>query len=121
MGIKTFKDLIAWQKSFALASNIYSLTKSFPSEEKFGLSSQMRRAVVSISSNIAEGYARSSLKQYIHFLYIAYGSCAELETQTMLAEKLNYCESQQSNSLLEKCNEIDRILLGLIRSLEKQL
>jgi len=119
MTIKTFKDLIAWQKAFELVPKIYLTTKSFPTEERYGLSSQMRRAAVSVASNIAEGYARSSLQQYIHFLYISFGSCAELQTQIMLAGKLDYFDSDICSALLEQCNEIDRILLGLIRSLEK--
>ncbi len=88
MAIVSYKDLIVWQRSMELAENIYSITKCFPPSELYGLTLQMRRAAVSIPSNIAEGYQRSTTKEYLHFLSIARGSAAELETQTLLAKNI---------------------------------
>lgn len=116
MEIKTFRDLIAWQKAMDLAKQIYRLTTSMPDSERFGLTSQMRRAAVSIPSNIAEGYARQSLTDYLRFLRIARGSLAELETQLILSEQLALL--QAPTSLAELQRETDRVLQGLIRSLE---
>ena len=120
MEIKTFKDLKVWQKSYSLVLEIYKATKNFPSEEKFGLTSQIRRAAVSIPSNIAEGYARRYLKQYIQFLYIAYSSGAELETQLMLSKDLEYLMEERFRNLIEKYYEVERMLMALIKSLEKK-
>jgi four helix bundle protein len=119
MEIKTFKDLKVWQKSYSLALEIYKITKTFPGEEKFGLISQIRRASVSIPLNIAEGYARQYLKQYIQFLYVAYGSGAELETQLMLAKDLGFLKQTEFDDLINKFYEIERMLMALIKSLEK--
>ena len=118
MEIKTFKDLKVWQKSYNLVLGIYKAAKYFPSEEKFRLTSQIRRAAVAIPSNIAEGYARRYLKQYIYFLYIAYGSGAELETQLMLAKDLEYLKEDIFKDLIERYYEIERMLMALIKSLE---
>ena len=82
--LKNYKELIVWQKSYQLCIEIYRITKDFPKEEKFGLTSQIRRAVVSVPSNIAEGYGRKTTREYIRALYIAYGSHCELETQILL-------------------------------------
>lgn len=114
--IKTFRDLIAWQKGMQLAKEVYKATSLMPDNERFGLTSQMRRAAVSIPSNIAEGYARQSLTDYVRFLKIARGSLAELQTQLLLAEELGFirCTSELSSVL----SEADRVLQGLIRSLE---
>jgi len=114
--IKTFKDLIAWQKAMQLAKAVYKVTSLMPDSERFGLTSQIRRAAVSIPSNIAEGYARQSLPDYIRFLRIARGSLAELQTQLMLAGDLGFLKPHsESDSLLD---EADRVLQGLIRSLD---
>jgi len=120
MEVKTFKDLIVWQKSYTLVIEVYKATKLFPSEEKYGLVSQIRRASVSITSNIAEGYARRYLKQYIQFLYVAYGSGAELETQLMLAKDLGYLKEDKFRNLIERFYEVERMLMALIKSLEKK-
>lgn len=112
------KDLIVWQKSIVLVKAIYVNTQSFPKEELFGLVSQIRRAVVSIPSNIAEGYGRGSKKECERFLYIALGSAAELETQLIISKELNYISSEKyeiSDSLL---NEIIKMLSSLINSLK---
>jgi len=115
--MKTHKDLQVWQFSMDLVEKIYLLTKNFPSEEKFGLTSQMRRAAVSIPSNIAEGAARNSTKEYVRFLYIALGSLSELETQCELSKRLKFGD----DSLISEIIEIRKKLLGLIRSLKNKL
>ena len=115
--IKTFRDLIAWQKAMLLAKEVYKATSMMPDSERFGLTAQIRRAAVSIPSNIAEGYARQSLPDYVRFLKIARGSLAELQTQLLLARDLGFLNPQtEMNSLLD---ETDRVLQGLIRSLSK--
>lgn len=91
--IRTHKDLDVWNKSMDLAFDLYSMTKDFPKEEVYGLTSQIRRSIVSIASNIAEGAARGSKKEFIQFLYISLGSIAELETQLLLAKRLEYLSS----------------------------
>jgi len=115
--MKTHKDLQVWKRSMDLVEKIYVLTKDFPSEEKYGLTSQMRRAAVSIPSNIAEGAARNSTKEYIRFLYIALGSLSELETQLLLVKRLKFGD----DSLITEIIEIRKYLLGLIRSLKNRL
>ena len=120
MEVRTFKDLKVWQKSYSLVLEIYKVTKDFPSEEKFGLTSQIRRAAVSIPSNIAEGYARGYLKQYIQFLYVAYASGAEFETQLLLAKDLEYLKEDVFKGRIEQYYEVERMLMALIKSLEKK-
>lgn len=120
MAIRTFKDLIVWQKAYALVLKLYKVTKHFPAEEKFGIISQIRRASIAIPSNIAEGYGRQYLKQYIQFLYIAYGSGAELETQLMLSKDLGFLDEEKYKELIEKYYEVERMLMALIKSLEKK-
>ncbi len=118
--LRTFKDLIVWQKSYALCGRIYTLTKQFPSDERFGLTSQLRRASVSIPSNISEGYNRDTTREYVRFLFIALGSLGEVETQIMLGRDLCLCEARQCDELLELVAEINRMLRALIRSLKKK-
>ena len=98
MKTKTFKDLIVWQKSFTLAKEVYAATHTFPSHELYGLTQQMRRAAISIASNIAEGYGRQYSKEYKQFLSVAYGSLCELETQYLLSIELKY---MKVNSTIE--------------------
>ena len=93
MGIKTHKDLDVWKLSIQLVKDIYQLSSKFPSDEKFGLVAQIRRAVVSIPSNIPEGEARNSDKDYIRFLYISLGSLSEIETQLIIAEELGFSDT----------------------------
>src|SRR5262245_57433488 len=111
--IKTFRDLIAWQKAMNLAEQVYQVTVKMPDSEKFGLTNQMRRAAVSIPSNIAEGHGRQSLPDYIRFLRTARGSLMELQTQLILAERLRFL--QQPTDFLDLQSETDRVLQGLIR------
>ena len=108
-----FKKLKVWNNSVDLAVEIYQLTKDFPNDEKFGLISQMRRAAVSISSNIAEGTARRTSKDFNSFLAIAVGSAFELETQLIISSKLEYIKSEKYNLVHEYLEEIQRMIVGL--------
>ncbi|MDO9152546.1 MAG: four helix bundle protein [Paludibacter sp.] len=112
----THKDLNVWKKSMNMVILTYRLTGQFPKEELFGLSSQMRRAAVSIPSNIAEGHGRNSDKELIRFLFISLGSASELETQILLSNKLDFLKEEGFNQLNELNNEIIRMLVALIRS-----
>ena len=102
-----------------LVTDIYRVTEAFPKTEMFGLSSQLRRAVVSVPSNIAEGQGRDSTKEFLHHLSIAYGSLMETETQIQIAANLMYIEQGLADRLLDKCGEVGRLLNGLLRSLRK--
>jgi len=113
-----FKKLDIWIKSMDLASEIYLLTNSFPSIERFGLISQMQRSAVSIPSNIAEGSAKSSNKDFSRFLEMSIGSSFELETQLILAAKLNYLESEVSISTQTKINELQKMIIGFKNKLD---
>jgi len=113
-----FKKLDIWTKSMDLASEIYLLTNSFPSIERFGLISQMQRSAVSIPSNIAEGSAKSSNKDFSRFLEMSIGSLFELETQIILATRLNYIESEVSISTLNKINELQKMIIGFKNKLD---
>jgi four helix bundle protein len=116
--LKNYKDLKVWQRSYQLCLEIYKITKRFPDEEKYGLTSQLRRAAVSVPSNISEGYGRKTTPEYIQFLYIAYGSICEIETQILLAGDLGYIESIKLEMLNEGAGEVERMLKALIKSLE---
>jgi len=117
MTIKSFRDLFVWQTAMDLATEVYAVTRGFPRSETYGLMSQLQRAAVSIASNIAEGHGRRSTAEFLRSLMIAMGSLAELETQVMLAERLNYLDSAGASNLLEKANEIGR----MVRSLHSKL
>jgi len=114
--IKTHKDLDVWKESMKLAKDVYLLTSSFPKEELFVLTLQIRRSSISIPSNIAEGAARNSNKDFVKFLYVALGSLAELETQLLLAKELGFINE---NSLESSINSIRKMLIGLIKYLSK--
>jgi four helix bundle protein len=116
--IKTFKDLIAWQKAHELALAIYRLTAPFPKSELFGLISQMRRASVSISSNIAEGFSRSGHKEKIHFYYIALSSLTELENQLILSNDLKYIDLNMYEEISSKIVTVQKLINGLIKKLK---
>lgn len=118
MTVKSYQELIVWKKSIILAKEIYSLTKSFPKEEIFGLTSQLRRASVSVPSNIAEGQSRSTL-DFKRFLTIAKGSLAEVETQLIIAKELGYLSSSQFENIISLADEVGKMLSGLYRSLNK--
>jgi four helix bundle protein len=115
---KCYSDLIAWQKAVDLAEAVYRATKAFPKEEQFGLTIQLRRAVVSVPSNIAEGQGRSTTREFLHFLSIAYGSLLEVETQIIIAQRLGYLDTHQKADLLAATGEVGRIVNGLARSLQ---
>ncbi|MEK7093443.1 MAG: four helix bundle protein [Patescibacteria group bacterium] len=116
MYIKSFKELIVWQRGVELAKEIYSATKDFPAKEAFGLQSQMCRAAVSIPSNIAEGHRRGTKKDFVHFLRMADGSAAELETQVLIAESVHSkIDYRRSKTLLE---EVQKMLASMIRKVD---
>jgi four helix bundle protein len=114
-GTQSYRDLLVWQKSMALAKEIYKITAGFPSEEKFGLISQMRRAAVSVPSNIAEGQARNTTGEFVLFISHAEGSLAELDTQLTLAVELNFLSLEKAGSCLDSITELRRMLNGLRR------
>ena len=116
--IRSYRDLIAWQKAMALAKRVYGATKLFPKEEMYGLVQQIRKAAVSVPSNIAEGYGRGSRMDYVRFLHMARGSLYEVETQTLISRDLSYLTDKQADSLLEDTDECSRLLGGLIKSLK---
>jgi four helix bundle protein len=120
MTVKTYQDLIAWQKAIALVTVVYEATRSFQRDEVYGLTSQHRRAAVSILSNIAEGQGRASSGEFIQFLCHARGSLYEVETQIIVANLLNYLSNEQRDPLIEKISELGRILNGLITSLQSR-
>ena len=115
--IKSFKDLRIWQKGIEIVTDIYTLTKKFPKEELFSLTSQLRRSAISIPSNIAEGFKRFHNKEYKQFLFIALGSCAELETQVIIAKELKYINENEEAKLVEKLDHICRMTSSLIKKL----
>jgi len=121
MKVLSHKDLEVWQRSMNLVADIYLLTKTFPKEELYGLVSQMRRAAVSIPSNIAEGRAKKSTRDYIRFINIAYGSAAELETQMLIAKRLDFAVSERGDAILSELSEIGKMLNGLLLGLEKKV
>ncbi|GAH43707.1 unnamed protein product [marine sediment metagenome] len=115
--IKNHKDLEVWKKSMDLVSNIYKITESFPNKELYSLTNQIRKAAVSVPSNIAEGAARNSKKEFIQFLYIALGSLSELETQVIIASRLEYLNNL--DTLLEDLKFVQKLINGLIYYLKK--
>ncbi len=119
MTYRTHRDLLVWQKAMDLVVQIYETTREFPSDEKFGLVSQMRRAAVSIPSNISEGHGRQGEKEFNRFLWIANGSLMELETQLLISERLRLIDSEMSQRLQDTIHEIGRMLTGLRTSLNR--
>ena len=115
--MQTHKDLDVWKLGIDLVEEVYKASRSFPKEELYGLTSQMRRSAVSIPSNIAEGAARKGNPEYIQFLYIALGSISELETQIIIASRLNYISE---NDLMDRINTIGKKLINLIKFLKNK-
>lgn len=111
-----FKDLVAWQKAMDLVTETYKLTDSFPKREIYSLTDQIRRAAVSVPSNIAEGQAHYNHREFRHFLRHSVGSLAELETQLVLAERLGYTDVPSADAVLKRVHEVGKILNGLIKS-----
>jgi len=118
---QSYRELIVWQKAMKLVTEVYKITEVFPKVEMFGLASQLRRAIVSVPSNIAEGQGRDSTKEFIHHLSIAYGSLMEAETQIQIAANLSYLNQTEANILIEQAAEVGRLMNGLSRSLRKSL
>jgi four helix bundle protein len=116
-----YKDLIAWPKAMDLVAALYDATEAFPKREIYSLTNQMRRAAVSVPSNIAEGQAHYSNREFRHFLRHSRGSLAELETQILIAERRNYLTSSQTAALLKLTQEVGRILNGLLNAIEERL
>ncbi|MBQ8259458.1 MAG: four helix bundle protein [Clostridia bacterium] len=120
MNIKSYQDMIVWQKSMDLAIEIYKLVKLLPKEEIFALADQMRRAAVSIPSNIAEGQSRNKTKEFIQFLSIARGSNSELFTQLLICEKVGYLSANQTLRAKSASSEISKMLVALINKLSEE-
>jgi four helix bundle protein len=117
MASRGYGELIAWQKAMELVETVYTLTRTFPDDERFGLTSQLRRAAVSVPSNIAEGHGRTSTNEYLHHLSIARGSLCEVETQLLIGERLGYLDRHQRETVLSLAGEIGRLIHGLIKAL----
>jgi four helix bundle protein len=117
MKLRHYQELMVWQKAMDLVEEVYKASQTFPREETYGLTSQLRRAATSIPSNIAEGQGRRTTPDFLRHLSIAYGSLLELETQVLIATRLNYLSQKRSQDLLDQCGEIGRMLNGLMSSL----
>ena len=117
--IRSFRDLVAWQKAFSLGLAVHSIAKRLPAEERFELAAQLRRGAIAVASNIAEGYGRGSRPDYLRFLRIARGALYELDTQLMFAVRLRYLQENDYDGLKAQLDECERILAGLIRSLNR--
>ena len=118
MAVLHYRDLVSWQRAMDLVEQVYRKTQSFPREETYGLTNQLRRAAVSIASNIAEGQGRGVGQAFAQYLRIARGSIQEVETQLMIAQRLDYLNEANLNSLLDLSAETSRVVTGLARSLE---
>jgi four helix bundle protein len=116
----SYKNLIVWQKSIALVTDIYKLTEKFPSTERYGIISQLTRAIISIPSNIAEGWGRELPSNYLQFLRIARGSLMEAETIILISKNLKYIEDNDYLEINKKVDEVGKILQGLIKSVEQK-
>ncbi|MFY9674419.1 MAG: four helix bundle protein [Terriglobales bacterium] len=117
---RSYRDLVAWQKAMKFVTRIYVVTQSFPSSELYGLTNQLRRAAVSVPSNIAEGQARSSSKEFHHFLSLSRGSIAEIETQLSIAKALKHLHQEIADSLLADADELGRIVSGLMSAIKSK-
>ena len=117
MKVKNYQELIAWQRSMDLVEEIYETSRTFPREEIYGLTSQLRRAAVSIPSNIAEGQGRRTTADFLRHLSIAYGSLREVETQILIAGRLRYSDSLTTDAVMKVAGEVGRLLNGLVTSL----
>ena len=119
--IRSYRDLLIWQKGMALAKRIYAMTRAFPGDERFGLTAQMQRAVVSVPSNIAEGQARHGRREFVQFLSHAEGSLAELDTQLTLAVELGYCRPSDADGSVATVAELQKMMASLRRKLAARL
>lgn len=121
MTVRDFRDLHIWQKAMALTEAVYGISQAFPSTESFGLTGQMRRAAISVASNIAEGHARESQREFARFLAIARGSLAELQTQLLLAERIGYGRRHEMPAVLAAAEELGKMLRGMQRTVESEI
>jgi four helix bundle protein len=121
MTINSFRDLRVWQSGMELVIQIYRLSQSFPREEQYGLTSQMRRAAVSVPSNIAEGHARESSKEYLNHLSITQGSLAELQTQIEIAARLDFVEAEAARQILELSAALSRQIFALRNAIARKI
>ena len=117
--IRNYRDLIAWQRAMDLVEAVYTATRSFPKEELYGLTSQIRRASVSIASNVAEGHGRSGGREFAHRLSIAHGSLCEVETQLEIAARLGYISNDRMEEILLLAIETGKLINGLMHSVER--
>ncbi len=117
---RSYRDLVVWQRAMTVAHAVYQATSRFPASEKFGLVNQMRRAAVSISSNLAEGHARSGAAEFQYFISVTRGSIAELETQVLLSADLEFLDLEIKDDLLARLDEIGKMLRGLDRALQQR-
>jgi four helix bundle protein len=117
MPLKSYSDLIAWQKAMDLVQTVYKSVEAFPKEEIYGLTSQLKRAAVSVPSNIAEGQGRKSTREFIYHLSVAYGSLMEVETQILIAARLGYLSQPEAEQITERTSEVGRLINGLSNSL----
>jgi four helix bundle protein len=118
---RSYRDLLVWQKGIALVKAVYMLSQRFPADERFGLTAQIRRAAVSAPSNIAEGQARHTTREFIRFISNAEGSVAEVDTQLVIAVELNFCTSHDAESMFAMIEELRRMLNGLRRKLQERI
>jgi four helix bundle protein len=119
MKVKHYQELIVWQKAMNLAEEVYKISRNFPREEIYGLTSQLRRAAISIPSNVAEGQGRRTTADFLRHLSIAYGSLLELETQVLIAARLSYLTKEKCQDIMKLAAEVGRLLNGLMSSLAR--
>ena len=119
--MRSYEDLAVWQEAMQLVEDIYSTTSTFPAAERFGLTAQIRRAAISVPSNIAEGHARASTRDYLRFLSISMGSLAETHTQLVLARRLGFVQARVSDQVYDRISNIGRMLRGLQTALNRRL
>ena len=118
--IRSYKDLLIWQKAVGLVTDFYRNIKKFPSDERFVLGEQIRRSAISVPSNIAEGQARKHTAEFRQFLYISFGSLAELDTQIIISEKLEYLNEEDASLFGKKITELRKMIFGVIRKLDNR-
>jgi four helix bundle protein len=117
MAVQSFKELHAWQRAMDFVEQVYRVSATFPAEERYGLTAQIRRSAISVPSNIAEGQGRHGTKDFLYFLSISYGSLCEVQTQLLIAKRLSYLNTPHESSLTDLSNEVGRLINGLMRSL----
>ena len=120
MKLKTYQDLLAWQRAMDLVEEVYRTSHDFPREELYGLTSQVRRAAISVPSNIAEGQGRRTTSDFLRHLSIAYGSLLEVETQILIGQRLKYTGAEKVEHLMKRAAEVGRLMNGLMSSLPKR-